>query len=643
MKRFKYILTLSLLLAATMAGRAQSVTNALSGESWLVISNHWGGVALAQTTRAAAGGEVTAQFYLGSAYFNGDGVATNEVESLKWMRLAADQGLARAQFYLGHWYENGDAGLPQDYEQAAKYYRLAADQGHALAQNDLGWLYVQGEGVPQDPVTAIKWYRLAAGQGNDLGEANLGWMYSQGQGVEKNYDLADKWMRQAAAQGSARLQYNYATMLEQQIDRNGVQVANFPQAAEWLRKAADQGYDKAEVELAELYNTGKLGDDRDHRAQCIPWYLKAAAQGNTDAQSAVGELATYYPGNPLLKSVNAVETQRQAAENGDFQAQFGLAKRYQTGDGVPADAAQAFTWMQKAAQNTTSADSGQGDAMYRLAVMYEQGEGVPPDRSAARELYLQAATVYALPAAALRAGEMYEKGEGVPPDDRRAVEFYANEFHVHFATNDPTLLHPEKYPHGVINYLDPGQPGAENALRLWSQGRGLPDDQDKLMAGYRSPGDLIVFWKNYLTTSSAEFYAGEIYDQGKVVPQDPARAADWFKQAAAQGSLPAMNRIGEMWAAGLNGAPDPGEAVNWYRRAAEKGLADAQFNLGKCFAQGQGVTLDDVAAWQWFQLAAEQKFPGAAEGRDQLRASMTDSQLKEARARVDQFKAAGQR
>ena len=40
-------------------------------------------------------------------YFNGDGVAQNYAEAMRWYRLAADQGLAWAQYNLGLMHENG--------------------------------------------------------------------------------------------------------------------------------------------------------------------------------------------------------------------------------------------------------------------------------------------------------------------------------------------------------------------------------------------------------------------------------------------------------------------------------------------------------------------------------------------------------
>jgi TPR repeat protein len=57
-------------------------------------------------------------------------------EAVKWLRLAAEQGLAQAQFNLGVLYKKGE-GTAQDIKQAVKWYRLAAEQGHVSAQYNL--------------------------------------------------------------------------------------------------------------------------------------------------------------------------------------------------------------------------------------------------------------------------------------------------------------------------------------------------------------------------------------------------------------------------------------------------------------------------------------------------------------------------
>ena len=120
-----------------------------------------------ETTRLAAEqGAADAQYNVGVAYENGDGVPQDDVEAARWFRLAAEQGEARAQVNLGVMYDTG-RGVPQDYAEAVRWYRLAAEQGEASAQFNLGIMYATGQGVPQDDVTAHMWLNLAAATGHE--------------------------------------------------------------------------------------------------------------------------------------------------------------------------------------------------------------------------------------------------------------------------------------------------------------------------------------------------------------------------------------------------------------------------------------------------------------------------------------------
>lgn len=564
-------------------------------QTWAEISNHWAAIPPSRVKPAAENGDASAQCYLGMGYFTGINLVQDQDEAIQWIKRAANQELA-------------------------------------AAEHNLAWRYANGNGIAADRSQAIAWYRKAADQGFAKSQINLAWMYASGDLDKRDYDLAEKWMRKAADQGSAEAQCQFGHLLTEEFDKSGKWTPNFQVAAEWYRKAADQGYAKAQYALADMYNTGELGDDQ--RSQCIPWFLKAAAQGDADAQAEVGQLSRYYPNSPLLKSVNTGDALRSSAEKGNLDAQWEIAKRYQSGDGVPRDPAQAFKWMQKAASNSAPS-SRVGDAIYELALMYERGEGVLPDVSKAHELFLQAATEYRQSEATFRVGQMYEKGEGVPQDDRKAVQFYSNQY--------DDYNYPDKYPNGFIQCLGPSEQSIEPLLHLWAEGRGFPAEQEKTKPGYREP-EAIILWSGgvLIKTPQAQYYAGEIYYQGKLVPKDIAKAADWFNKAAQQGSPEAMNRIGEMWAAGVNGAPDTEEAAKWYQRAATRGLAEAQYNLGMCYAKRDGVPNNPVEAWKWLQLAAKQNVPNAAEARDKLQAGMTADQIKDARSRADQMKAVGQ-
>ena len=63
-------------------------------------------------------------------------------------------------------------GVEHDDLEAVKWYRLAADQGFAAAQSNLGFMYAFGRGVPQDVVQAYMWLNLSAAQGYDVAIKN---------------------------------------------------------------------------------------------------------------------------------------------------------------------------------------------------------------------------------------------------------------------------------------------------------------------------------------------------------------------------------------------------------------------------------------------------------------------------------------
>ena len=127
------------------------------------------------------------------------GVPEDEGESLRWYRLAANQGDASAQNLLGLFYDNG-AGVPEDDTEAVRWYRLAADQGYARAQFNIGFSYANGEGVPEDDTEAVRWYRLAADQGYARAQVSLGVMYSTGRGVPQDFVEAHMWANLGALQ-----------------------------------------------------------------------------------------------------------------------------------------------------------------------------------------------------------------------------------------------------------------------------------------------------------------------------------------------------------------------------------------------------------------------------------------------------------
>lgn len=78
----------------------------------------------------------------------------------------AEAGDTGAQMMLGVMFSSG-TGVPKDDEESVKWFRLAANQGHARAQLSLGMMHAQGQGTPQDNVKAYLWTSMAAAQGEE--------------------------------------------------------------------------------------------------------------------------------------------------------------------------------------------------------------------------------------------------------------------------------------------------------------------------------------------------------------------------------------------------------------------------------------------------------------------------------------------
>ena len=90
--------------------------------------------------------------------------------SIKWPGLPVYPNVS-AEYYLGLMYEEGQ-GVLQNYVEAFRLYHLVAEQGDASsaeAQYRLGSMYQNGQGVTQNNVLAHMWYSIAAFIGSSSG------------------------------------------------------------------------------------------------------------------------------------------------------------------------------------------------------------------------------------------------------------------------------------------------------------------------------------------------------------------------------------------------------------------------------------------------------------------------------------------
>ncbi len=102
----------------------------------------------------------------------------------------------------------------------------------------------------------------------------------------------------------------------------------------------------------------------------------------------------------------------------------------------------------------------------------------------------------------------------------------------------------------------------------------------------------------------AQVALGDKLAAGVDVPQDLAKAAEWYRKAAEQGSIAGEVHLAELYRDGRGVTRDKAQAAAWYRKAAEQGDAAAQGTLAMLYVMGQGVPQSDVEAYYWLDLAA---------------------------------------
>ena len=105
------------------------------------------------------------QFFL-AGFINAFFGIENIVLQSGYLLQAAKLGKARAQYWVGSIYLNG-WGVASNSEEAFKWLLQAAQQSDVDACYQVGLLYGSGNGVKKDSVQSYAWIYLAATAGND--------------------------------------------------------------------------------------------------------------------------------------------------------------------------------------------------------------------------------------------------------------------------------------------------------------------------------------------------------------------------------------------------------------------------------------------------------------------------------------------
>lgn len=87
---------------------------------------------------------------------------------------------------------------------------------------------------------------------------------------------------------------------------------------------------------------------------------------------------------------------------------------------------------------------------------------------------------------------------------------------------------------------------------------------------------------------------------------DMQSALQWYTQAAENGNEDAMRALTRLYQGADKGWADAQKAFRWTAALAERGDAGAQFDMGKAYSSGQGVAQNHALALSWYMRAQEQ-------------------------------------
>jgi TPR repeat protein len=443
----------------------------------------------------------------------------------------------------------------------------------------------------------------AAAKGDVEAECYLGMAYFHGlRGFATNIPAARQWMLKSAEHNSAQAQNTLGWNAA-----NGIGMAtNHDEAIAWYRKSADQGFSRAEMNLARIYRNG-TGVPKDMQ-QAIEWYRKSAEHGFRFAKSELGFLLSDEPNLGLGERREGRRWLREAAEEGDANAQNRLGWNYWKGIALPQSDNEAQYWF------TESAKQGSTLAMWNLYFL----AGKAQDRKTLTNLFglVMGYAERGYASAQTLVARMYAGGAGVAQDRSKEIIWYEKAGAQDYG---PALEAAGDWYHNTGPTQD-----RRKAFGFYQRAaaQGLPNAQARVAELLLSGEGGVVNEKEGLAMLQTAAAAGDIsaqydlatrYKEGRGLAKNLQAAIQWYSRLAERtnwvGTVQNWSAmiLGIVYATGDGVPRDDAEALRWFRIGANFNGQDAQDSLGYCYATGRGVARDDSKAVMWFRAAAREE------------------------------------
>ncbi|MEI8102756.1 MAG: SEL1-like repeat protein [Chlorobium sp.] len=333
--------------------------------------------------------------------------------------------------------------------------------------------------------------------------------------------------------------------------------------------------------------------------------LEKAKNDDVTSQYLLGHL--YLQGKGVKKDVESgLKWTISAAEKNKFAAQVNLIEIYSQGIGIPKDEKESQKWISII---TDHADKGNAEAQYRLGLMIKEGENVPQNLPETIRLFtLSANSNFTQAQYAL--GEMYDEEKVVPQNYTEAIKWYR--------------LAAENGYNKPVSY-DGDDLAIRAGIRLYvmySTGIGVKKDTkeaDKWISLISKQG------KTKSLSSEADYALKNI---------TPQLAIKLYRIAAERGDAEAQNKLGDIFKQGRGVPQNFNEAIKWYRSSAKQGDSSALYELGNMYRKGEGVSKNLKESVRYLEKAIQQHKSKIANNTDNYMSSLILGQIRSLQALI---------
>lgn len=455
----------------------------------------------------------------------------------------------------------------------------AAKKGDSEAQNTLGTYYYAGKKVKQNYEVALKWFSMAAKQKHVKAIANMGLCYQLGRGIKQDSLMAVKLYKESVKAGNTEL----VKQREENVEKNksafdinlladiyyngcgNTVKKNIDQALKYYKIAADNNSVEAAVTVATIYDQSKM------YAEALPYYQKAADQGNALSEYKYGEYLCNGKGTKVDKAKAATYLDK-AVKHNIPNAMMMMGDLLYKGDGVQQDFGKAMTLYKLAAAKGNTA------AVWDVGIMYKKGLGVKQNYVIALQWFADAA--------AKGMKDNFQKQLNEPnveiKNGWKNTDFYA---FVHAMWLMQTSSHDYTAAVKELAALEKKNiPAASTLLGLCYADKEWKKANDKKMLGYyekAADGD-----DPYACYLLAKLH----FDGNGSVKADKNKVVEYYDKASNGGYAPAKCELGNLYFTGKIVNKNISKAIEYYNDALLNGYLtkEAADNLALCYQQGLG-------------------------------------------------------